>query len=176
APPERTKATVAPLLGSSVKLIKLDYRCLVGWRNARCRLGVNTVRGPQEERAMATGSDRAAPRRVQKGARVVVEVEADIESGWAVVRDVTRVGEWSHECVGASWVGRSTAAIQGARFRGRNRAGVFRWGRVCEIGAAEPYRLVWRTVPSTFYPDSSEWSISLDETEGGTAIEQSFRV
>src|SRR6187431_2471844 len=110
---------------------------------------------------MATTSDRKPPRRVQLKNRVDVTVEADIDAVWAVVRDVTRVGEWSHECLGAEWVGFSTEATPGARFRGRNRAGLFRWGRVCEIVSAEPFELVWFTVPTALYPDSSEWRITL---------------
>ena len=115
-------------------------------------------------------------RRVQLENSVAVTVEADIDEVWDVVRDVTRVGEWSHECVGASWLGGSATPVPGARFRGRNRAGIFRWGRVCEIVSAEPYELVWRTVPTAMYPDSSEWRIALDEIDGGTRISQHFRV
>jgi hemerythrin-like domain-containing protein len=119
---------------------------------------------------------RKARRRVQTENSVTVTVAADIDDVWDVVRDVTRVGEWSHECVGAAWLGTSTSARPGARFRGRNRAGVFRWGRVCEIVTAEPYRLVWVTVPTALYPDSSEWQITLDEVDGGTRISQRFHV
>ena len=116
------------------------------------------------------------PRRVQLENSVAVTVAADIDDVWEVVRDVTRVGEWSHECVGASWRGGSAEAVPGARFRGRNRAGILRWGRVCEIVSAEPYELVWRTVPTAMSPDSSEWRISLDTIDGGTRISQQFRV
>jgi hypothetical protein len=116
------------------------------------------------------------PRRVQLENGVTVTVDTDIDAVWAVVRDPTRVGEWSHECVGAAWMGDATAAAPGARFRGRNRAGAFRWGRVCEVLAAEPYELVWRTVPTTFYPDSSEWRITLERAGTGTTVAESFRV
>lgn len=116
------------------------------------------------------------PRRVQLENDVAVTVDARIDDVWEVVRDVTRVGEWSHECVGAAWLGDATKATPGARFRGRNRAGVFRWGQVCEIVSAEPYELVWITVPTAFYPDSSEWRIGLAQAEGGTSIWQRFRV
>jgi hypothetical protein len=116
------------------------------------------------------------PRHVQMENSVTVAADADIDEVWDIVRDPTRVGEWSHECVGAAWLGGATAAVPGARFRGRNRAGIFRWGRVCEILSAEPYELVWRTVPTALYPDSSEWRITLDKTEGGTRITQRFRV
>ena len=115
-------------------------------------------------------------RRVQKAGRNEVVVDAPIDAVWDVVRDVTRVGEWSHECVSASWLGGATAAVPGARFRGRNRQGLLRWGRVCEVSAAEPYEFIWHTVPTTFYPDSSEWRIRLAEDDGRTRIEQTFRV
>jgi hypothetical protein len=115
-------------------------------------------------------------RRVQKQGRVAVDVDVPPDAVWAVARDVTRVGEWSHECVAAEWVGGATAAVPGARFRGRNRNGIFRWGRLCEIVRVEPGELVWRTVPTRFYPDSSEWRITVRGTASGTRIEQSFRV
>ena len=90
--------------------------------------------------------------------------------------DPTRVGEWSHECVAAEWIADSTEAAPGARFRGRNRTGLIRWGRVCEVVSAEPTALVWRTVPSLLYPDSSEWRITVHATADGTRIEQTFEV
>jgi hemerythrin-like domain-containing protein len=122
------------------------------------------------------GKHQKPPRHVQLESRVEVTVEAHIDDVWDVVRDVTRVGEWSHECVGAAWLAGADEAAPGARFRGRNRAGVFRWGRVCEIVAADPHELVWITVPTALFPDSSEWRIALAEVDGGTSISQQFRV
>ena len=103
-----------------------------------------------------------------------ITVDADIDEVWDVVRDVTRVGEWSHECVGAEWLGGVESAVPGARFRGRNRAGLFRWGRVCAIVAADPYELMFITVPTAMYPDSSEWRITLTRADRGTRIAQQF--
>ena len=115
-------------------------------------------------------------RSVQMSGQCQVTVNADCHAVWEVVRDVTRVGEWSHECVGVEWLGGATTAAPGARFRGRNKQGIFRWGRVCEVVAAEPHELVWRTVPTALYPDSTEWRISLQGVGNTTDIEQSFRV
>jgi hemerythrin-like domain-containing protein len=126
--------------------------------------------------AACWGKHQRPPRRVQMESRVEVTVEARIDDVWAVVRDVTRVGEWSHECVSAAWLAGADEASPGTRFRGRNHAGVFRWGRVCEIVAADPYELVWVTVPTTLFPDSSEWRIALAELDGGTRITQQFHV
>jgi hypothetical protein len=114
---------------------------------------------------------------VQKNSRVAIEVDAAVQDVWAVVSDVTRVGEWSHECRSAEWTAEHRHAVVGARFRGGNRAGWLRWSRTCEIVAvAEPHELVWRTVPTWLYPDSTEWRIGLQPSNRGTRITQTFRV
>lgn len=119
-------------------------------------------------------------RRVQRRGSVAVVVPVCIDAVWQVVRDPTRVGQWSHECVDGRWVGGAGEARPGARFRGRNRQGPFRWGRLCEVVRIEPYELVWRTVPSRRYPDSTEWALKLTPADiggvAGTRIEQSFQV
>jgi len=114
-------------------------------------------------------------RAVQPEARVEVTVDVAPDAVWEVVRDVTRTGEWSHECHAVTWLGGATAAVPGARFRGRNRAGIFRWGRECEVLACDGWEMRWRTVPTGLYPDTSLWTIRLEEIDdGGTRIEQSY--
>jgi hypothetical protein len=113
---------------------------------------------------------------VQHEGSTAVVVDADPDAVWEIIRDPTRVGEWSHECVAAKWAGTEPGARPGARFRGRNKQGIFRWGRLCEIVSIEPGELVWRTVPTRLYPDSTEWAIRADRVGTGTRIEQSFRV
>ena len=128
-------------------------------------------------RAAACWGRQVRPtRRVQMSGQCAVSTDAAIDAVWEVVRDVTRTGEWSHECIGVEWLAGASSTTPGARFRGRNRAGIFRWGRVCEVVAAEPYELVWRTVPTTLYPDSTEWAIRLRPVGDGTEIEQTFTV
>ncbi|MEZ5116527.1 MAG: SRPBCC family protein [Candidatus Nanopelagicales bacterium] len=114
---------------------------------------------------------------VQKASRVEVLVDATVQQVWDVVSDVTRVGEWSHECRGARWLGATHAALPGAQFRGRNRAGWAIWSRQCEIVAVDPPReLAWRTVPSRLLPDSTLWRIELEAHGTQTRITQSFQV
>jgi Berberine and berberine like len=69
----------------------------------------------------------AAERRVARTCRVEVIAGAPIGSVWRVIADVTRTGEWSHECHHVTWLGGATAAAPGVRFRGRNRSGWLRW-------------------------------------------------
>jgi len=104
-------------------------------------------------------------------------IDAPAEAIWAVVCDVTRVGEWSGECRGCSWVGAVSAPIPGARFRGANRRSWLRWTRLNEIiTVTEPVQLNWRTIPSGPYPDSVEWQIDLARENGSTRVRESFTV
>jgi hypothetical protein len=115
-------------------------------------------------------------RQVQKNSRVEVEVDASVRDVWPVVSDVTRVGEWSHECRSAEWTA-GGGPVVGARFRGRNRAGWWRWTRSCEIVALdEPHVIAWRTVPTRLFPDTTEWRIALAPSGRGTRITQTFTV
>src|SRR5437660_6307658 len=40
---------------------------------------------------------------------------------WDLVADVTRIGEWSQECIRAAWLGEPGRTLPGARFTGHNR-------------------------------------------------------
>ncbi len=108
-------------------------------------------------------------------ARVEVVAPASPDAVWAVLADVTRTGEWSHECRTCEWVDGATGAVPGARFRGLSAAGKARWSRVNEIVTAEPGReLAWRTVRTRTKPDSTLWRFRLEPVEGGTRIVQTF--
>jgi deazaflavin-dependent oxidoreductase (nitroreductase family) len=114
---------------------------------------------------------------VQKAGRVDVVVDAPLDAVWRVVADVTRTGEWSHECLEVRWLDGAVAAAPGVRFRGRNRAGWARWGRTCEIVAVdEPRELAWQTVSTPLFPDSTVWRIRLEPAEELTRIVQEFEV
>lgn len=95
---------------------------------------------------------------------------------WAVLSDVTRVGEWSHECQGASWLDGATSLAVGARFRGRNRAGSMRWSRPCTVTSLVPGEEVTWVTDGGIYGDNAAWRFRLVPDGTGTRIEQSFRV
>lgn len=109
--------------------------------------------------------------------RTETVTDAPAETVWRIIADMTRVGEWSHECRGARLLGDAREAAPGVRFRGRNRAGIFRWSRSCVFTVVEPPRtLAWRTAGLWGRVDSTEWRIILEPADGGTRIVQTYQV
>lgn len=106
-----------------------------------------------------------------------VHASAPPEAVWQVLTDVTRVGEWSHECHTATWTDDLTHAAVGARFRGRNHAGPVRWSRPCTINLCNPpSEFGYRTQGGRLMRDSTEWHFALEPEDGGTRITQRYRI
>jgi hypothetical protein len=107
-----------------------------------------------------------------------VVVDAPVDAVWDVIVDVTRTGEWSHECQVVEWVDGATEAKVGARFVGRNKMGPIGWSRTNEVVRVEPGReFVWKTIPSRVYRDSTEWTLLVEPAgDARTRIVQSYKV
>lgn len=108
-------------------------------------------------------------------------VPAAPDDVYAVVSDVTRIGERSPECHTATWLPGAAAASVGAVFRGRNRAGwAARWSRRCEVVTAEPGRaFAFRTVPERLditRRDATTWRYELAPADGGTRVTHSYEI
>src|SRR5881398_1972102 len=71
---------------------------------------------------------------------VTVHMAASPDKVWALVSDVTRIGEFSPETFEAEWLDGATGPAIGARFRGhvkRNGRGPTYW-TTCKVTACEP--------------------------------------
>src|SRR5258708_2211162 len=62
------------------------------------------------------------------------------EDVYAIVSDVTRVGELSPVCQSGAWDDPTTVGTEGAWFTGHNAIGEFTWDTHCQVIAAEPGR------------------------------------
>lgn len=71
---------------------------------------------------------------------VTVEVDAPAARVYALVADLPRMGEWSPECTRCVWLRGAAGAAPGARFRGYNRRGPFRWFTTGTVAVADPGR------------------------------------
>jgi hypothetical protein len=112
---------------------------------------------------------------------VELVVTADPDDVYAVVSDVTRIGERSPECHTARWLPGAPSGSLGAVFRGSNRAGwAARWSRRCEVVAAEPGRaFAFRTLPERLdvsRRDSTIWRYELEPVDGGTRVTHSYEI
>ena len=115
--------------------------------------------------------------RLMHEGRVEATSRATPEQVWAVISDVTRIGDWSHECRTAEWLDGATSAVPGARFRGGNKTGRMSWSRQNEVVVADaPHVLSWHTVPTRLYTDQTQWWLTIESDGDVTTIVQTFEV
>lgn len=103
-----------------------------------------------------------------------ITINATPQQVWAAIADVTRMGEWSPECVACRWVDAATGPAIGARFEGDNEARVFgrvakRWTTVSEVSGCEPGRLFEFVAEGM-----STWRYDLEPLGTGTKVTESF--
>jgi hypothetical protein len=99
------------------------------------------------------------------------------EKVWALVSDVTRIGEFSPETFEAEWLDGATGPAVGNRFRGhvkRNERGPTYW-TTCYVTACEPGREFAFGVGSSDQP-LNVWSYRLEPAGDGTDVTESFQL
>ena len=84
-------------------------------------------------------------------------IAAPAEAVYAAVADVTRMGDWSPENAGATWLGDIREAKPGARFKGHNKNGRRRWSTTCTIVTADPGSEISWEVRSAFNLPVALW-------------------
>ena len=93
---------------------------------------------------------------------------------FAVVTDVTRMGEWSPECTAARWVAPASGPAMGATFEGDNVASLGpitlkKWTTTSEISELVPDRVF-----EFIAEDITTWRYELVEQDGATTLTESF--
>ena len=108
---------------------------------------------------------------------VTIHIDAPPEKVWALVSDVTRIGEYSPETFEAEWADGATGPAVGARFRGhvkRNGRGPTYWKtcqvQVCEVGTAFAFGV------ETGGQVLNTWRYDLEAAGEGTDVTESFRL
>jgi uncharacterized membrane protein len=107
-----------------------------------------------------------------------VLVEAPAERIYALVADLTRMGDWSPECRRVEWLDGSSGPAEGARFIGYNQGGPFglvKWSRQGRVVTAEPAR-EFAFLTEEGGREGVEWRYRLEPTEAGTVVTESYRV
>jgi carbon monoxide dehydrogenase subunit G len=104
-----------------------------------------------------------------------IVISASPDTVWSAISDVTRMGEWSPECVSCTWVNGATGPAVGARFEGVNEMRVFgkvikRWTTTSEVVRSEPGQ-VFEFVAA----ELSTWRYELEASGSGTKVTESFQ-
>jgi hypothetical protein len=93
---------------------------------------------------------------------------------FAAISDITRMGEWSPECVAGRWVAPATGPEVGAVFEGDNVAAVGpvtlkKWTTSSKVTACEP-GVVFEFVAEEY----TTWRYEMTEQDGTTTVTESF--
>jgi uncharacterized protein YndB with AHSA1/START domain len=126
------------------------------------------------------GTDRSNVTNEVTGLTATAEevVSAPPELVWDLVADITRVGEWSPECIRADWLGQPGRPRPGARFTGHNRLDIgFEYDVSCMVTEADrPHAFAWVVLDDSEDParPSSLWRYRIDPLPGGSRIRQRF--
>lgn len=102
-----------------------------------------------------------------------IEISAPPEVVWDLVADITRMGEWSPECVRAEWRDGATGPAVGAHFHGYNRAGSFEWDAPGVVTECEPGQVFAFSVPRGEAP-VTQWRFEFVPNGTGTTLTESF--
>lgn len=103
-----------------------------------------------------------------------IHIDAPPAQVYALVSDVTRMGEWSPETYRCRWVGSDGPSV-GARFKAHNRHGRARWSNTCEVVAAEPgHEFAFRR--TAFAAGTVVWRYVLEPDGAGMRLIESYEV
>jgi uncharacterized protein YndB with AHSA1/START domain len=97
------------------------------------------------------------------------DVAAPPEAVYAAISDVTRMGEWSEECVACEWHEGSDGPVVGATFDGHNRQGENEWTTQGKVIEADPGR-AFAFECSMFDYHFSTWGYRIEATPSGCRV------
>lgn len=102
---------------------------------------------------------------------VSLAVAAPPEAVWVLVSDVTLIGGWGAECIGAEWLDGATGPLAGARFLGRQLREGRSWETTSVVVESEPgASFAWAVGDDPEYA-AATWRYELaPDGTGGTIV------
>ncbi len=101
------------------------------------------------------------------------EITASPDQVWAMVSDITRMGEWSPENDGGKWLRNATGPQPGSTFQGSNSNGKRSWKTVAKVVDAEPGRIFSFRVKAAGLK-ISEWRYEFEPTTAGCRVTETW--
>jgi hypothetical protein len=102
-----------------------------------------------------------------------VWIHATPDRVYALVADVTRMGEWSPECYACEWLDGADHAAAGARFLGHNRLRFYTWTTTAVVEQAVPGE-VFSFIAGDDTEGKTRWTYRFERSGSGTAVTESW--
>jgi hypothetical protein len=106
-------------------------------------------------------------------ASVSREMGASPERIWSLVSDLSRMGDWSPENTGGTWLKGATGPTNGARFRGTNAHGKNSWTTNITVDTCEPAREIAFEVTAGGFK-VARWSYRIEATPSGARVTETW--
>ena len=106
-----------------------------------------------------------------------VTINCSLDAAYAIVSDVTRIGELSPVCASGTWDDPSQAGKEGAWFTGHNAIGDFTWDTHCKVVVAEPGReFAFINHGPKGDLELVRWGFTFEREGDGTKVTESWQV
>ena len=104
---------------------------------------------------------------------VTRDVTAPVDTVWAMVTDLPRMGEWSPENQGGEWIKGATGPAVGAKFKGRNSNGEKSWSTMVEVNHFDaPRKFSFGLM--VFGKNWCDWVYEVEPTASGCRVTHSW--
>jgi uncharacterized protein YndB with AHSA1/START domain len=101
------------------------------------------------------------------------DVAAPATTVWAMISDVTRMGEWSPETTGCAWQKGASGPAVGARFAGANRNGGKKWSTGCTVVDCTPgSRFAFEVAVGPM--KIARWAYDITPTDNGCRVTETW--
>ena len=106
-----------------------------------------------------------------------ITIAAPPDQVYAIISDVTRIGELSPVCQSAVWKDAAQAGKEGAWFIGHNVVNDFSWDTHCKVVAASPSReFVWINHGPNGDTELVRWGYTFEPEGDGTKVTETWQV
>ena len=100
-------------------------------------------------------------------------IAAPADAVWAMVSDLTRMGEWSPEATGGTWIKGATGPAVGAKFKGTNASGSKQWTTIATVTECTPGRTFAFDVDASGMAVAN-WRYDVVATDGGCTVTETW--